>query len=334
MGPDAPRLDDARQDRQPQVRDRAGASLAGIRAVARGQGQDDIGLPWPPSDGTRTFVTQAGHVGRTVQAREKPCRMRRLRAMREACQISASAVVAAAKLRPGAASTARRCRRNLKVGAAGTIAVGAKHLRGRRLGDEIYQLRAGRPARSGPNAARPAARIRIASALPSSPLDLLDFGSFSSLWYWLFLGSFWARVMHAPMGVPAETVRAALPENPSAARDLAMLTSYEVGRHHAMARALGPWRAALWAFTLSGLAVLATGYGIELAQAAALIATPFALVRWRIATAVPRLAAAEGTAALRRQHLRLRLQVQTIGIGAVFVTALWGMIRTLAEHTI
>ncbi len=167
--------------------------------------------------------------------------------------------------------------------------------------------------------------------MPLTPAQLLDVAAFSSIWYWLLLALIWTRLMHAPFGVPAELIRAAAAGNAAAAKDLEMLSAWELRQHRAMATTLGPWRAAAWGFSLSALAILALGYRIELAEALLLVAFPMALLRWRVGRTARALATAAGPDGRRQAHQRLRWQAQVIGITAVFVSAVWGMLHMLAR---
>ena len=161
--------------------------------------------------------------------------------------------------------------------------------------------------------------------------DLIDLGSFSSLWFWLFLGVFWARVMQAPMGVPIDLVRRAQGGDGEACSDLEALTGVRLNHETALARSLGIWRAAGWAFALSLLAGLAFVYGVELAQAGFAILAPFALVTALTTQAAGRMAVVPDMAALIREHTVLRRKVQGIGIAAVFLTTILGMLHLIVR---
>ena len=50
---------------------------------------------------------------------------------------------------------------------------------------------------------------RTGTDVTSTLFQFIDLRSFSDIWYWLMLGLVWTRVMHAPMGVPAELVHRA-----------------------------------------------------------------------------------------------------------------------------
>lgn len=161
--------------------------------------------------------------------------------------------------------------------------------------------------------------------------QFVDLGSFSNVWYWILVAALWTRVINAPLGVTLDLVRRAEAGQDGAQSDLEAATRIEVAHRRALHRALGPLRTALWYFVLTVLIGLGIGYGFEPAQAAALILLPLGVVRWLTGRAAARLDAAplQG-AALWRAHLALRWKVQAVGLGAVFLTAIWGMVHNLA----
>jgi hypothetical protein len=162
-------------------------------------------------------------------------------------------------------------------------------------------------------------------------LDVIDLRSFSSIWYWLLVGTVWTRVMHAPMGVPVDLARRAARGGAAARADLLSLVRIEARARRDADRALGPWRAAAWSFLLTSLAVLAAYHRIEIALAALLVLAPLAVVRW-LSTRMARGLAdmpADADSILPRLA-RLRWQVQAVGVAAVFFSAVVGMIHSLA----
>jgi hypothetical protein len=160
---------------------------------------------------------------------------------------------------------------------------------------------------------------------------LIGTGSFSSIWYWVFLGILWSHVMQAPFGVPVDLVRRAQGGDQVAAADLRALTGVRLTDAERLA-AMAPWRAGGWSFALALLAGLGLGYGSELAQAALALAAPLALVRWLEARAAAAMADVPDMPALIRAHTVLRRKVQGIGIAAVFLTSVFGMLRLLADQ--
>ena len=165
--------------------------------------------------------------------------------------------------------------------------------------------------------------------------QFIDLRSFSDIWYWLMLGLVWTRVLHAPMGVPAELVLRARRGQADAAADLALLSALRVRHERDAARSLGVWRVAAWSFVLSALAVAGFGYFVEVAQAAFLLLAPYGLVRLVEGRAVARLAAEQPAGrALIEAHLRLRRRVQLVVLPAVFLAAVWGMAHNIASRAV
>lgn len=160
---------------------------------------------------------------------------------------------------------------------------------------------------------------------------LIDTGSFSNLWFWLFMGGLWSHVMQAPMGVPVDLVRRAQRGDAQAGTDLRALSGVRIAEADRMA-VLAPWRAGGWAFALALLAGLAVPHGFELAQAGLAIVAPLVVVRWLEARAARRMADVPDMTALIRAHTVLRRKVQTVGILAVFLTSIFGMLRLLVDQ--
>ena len=83
-------------------------------------------------------------------------------------------------------------------------------------------------------------------------------------------------------------------------------------------------------FILSGLLVLGFFYDVEFAQALFLLGFPLSMVGLlNLSTA--RLIESEGAAGtlLHKRLYRCRLYTQLVGMVAIFVTALWGMLQNM-----
>lgn len=159
--------------------------------------------------------------------------------------------------------------------------------------------------------------------------ELIDFRSFSSMWYWIALSVVWSTASHWVLGVPYDMVRRARRGVEGAQRDLEDLLRVNVLRILYYARGAGVVMVGVTAFVASGMVVLAV-LGIELAQAILCILLPMALVqalRLRLALQFERVA--HGSADLDRVLSRHRAAVQVIGMFAIFFTALFGMYQNL-----
>ena len=161
--------------------------------------------------------------------------------------------------------------------------------------------------------------------------ELIDARSFSNLWYWLVLAAAWSMATHWILGVPWDLVTRARRDRGEAEDDLHAVLRIAVVRTLRVADAAGLWLLALASAVLTALALLGFAYGVEFAQAAFLLLFPFGLVAALSVRAARHLAAggAPGDALYVRLR-RLRLAVRLIGMGAIFVTAMWGMSRNLA----
>ena len=162
-------------------------------------------------------------------------------------------------------------------------------------------------------------------------VDVIDFRSFSSLWYWIVLAVVWSSASHWVLGVPFDLIMRARRHGGQAAADLQDLTRINMGRILHIAQVSGVWVVAIVTFLLSGLLVLALWYGIEFAQALLFLALPMTLVG---ALGVRAAQSIEGSAAhgedLVRRLMRHRFWTQVIGMLAIFATAMYGMYHNLA----
>lgn len=160
--------------------------------------------------------------------------------------------------------------------------------------------------------------------------SLIDMRSFSNLWYWIALAVTWSSASHWVLGVPFDMVLRARRKGGQAAQDLVTLTRVNVGRLLMIGRDAGIVLAVVVSFFLTVLVVLGFVYGIEFAQAIALILVPLALVGLLSLRAAARLepalaagAAPEAVASALTHH---RIAVQAVGVVAITATAMWGML--------
>lgn len=144
--------------------------------------------------------------------------------------------------------------------------------------------------------------------------DVIDFRSFSSLWYWIVLAVTWSSASHWVLGVPFDMIVRARRHGGQALVDLEDLVRINVNRILFVTRASGLWAAGFVTFALSALGTLAFWYDVEFAQAVFLLALPLTLVgglslgtATRIETEGPR-----GEALVRRL-LRHRFWTQAVG---------------------
>lgn len=162
-------------------------------------------------------------------------------------------------------------------------------------------------------------------------IDVIDFRSFSSLWYWIMLAVVWSSTSHWVLGVPFDLIVRARRDGGQAQADLEALTRINVGRILHIVGVSGPWLAGFAAFVHSTLLVLAVWYRIEFAQAVLFVALPMTLVGALSVATARAIAEAPPTGAdLARRLIRHRFWTQLVGMLAIFATAMYGMYHNLA----
>ena len=160
--------------------------------------------------------------------------------------------------------------------------------------------------------------------------EVIDFRSFSNLWFWIVLAVTWSSASHWVLGVPFDLILRARRDGGQALADLYDLVRINVNRLLYIARMSGLWLAGVIAFLLTALLILAFWYDVEFAQAVALIAVPMTIVGMMgLATARSIEAKAPQGEALFRTLARHRLRTQIIGMISIFVTAMFGMYQNL-----
>jgi hypothetical protein len=162
--------------------------------------------------------------------------------------------------------------------------------------------------------------------------EVIDMRSFSSLWYWIGLAVIWSSMSRWVLGVPYDLITRAKRQGlgGQAELDLQYLVRVNVNRILYIAQISGVWLLGLYCFFISSLVILAFWYDIELAQAVLFIAFPLSVVG-AISLSTARLIAqsdAQGEA-LQKLLTRHRIYVQLVGMIAIFVTAMWGMLHNL-----
>jgi len=166
--------------------------------------------------------------------------------------------------------------------------------------------------------------------------ELINMRSFSNLWYWIVLAVVWSSAGHRVLGVPWDMViRARKTEDGEAMADFSEMIRINVNRRLRIVHEAGQVLAGLVAFVLTSLVLLAFVYGVEFAQAVFLLAFPVMLVTvlsLRTARAI-RDRDLAGPALVKTVQ-RLRLQVQLIGMAAIFVTAMWGMYHNMSANVL
>lgn len=161
--------------------------------------------------------------------------------------------------------------------------------------------------------------------------QVIDFGSFSSLWYWIVVAVAWSTASHFVLGVPYDLIQRAKRVGGDAEDDVVDLARLSVKRQLNIASMAGVWLLGFACFLLTTLFVLGVWYEIELALAVLLLALPMTILG-AIRLSTCRLIAAENPEYpdLLRILTRHRIVTQVIGMFAIFITAMVGMFHNLA----
>nr|WP_213395046.1 hypothetical protein [Yoonia sp.] len=162
---------------------------------------------------------------------------------------------------------------------------------------------------------------------------LIDFRTFSNIWYWLAVMVTWAVATHWVIGVPFDIVMRARRQGGQAAQDLEMLVAINLRRLLTLSGTPAVILVGIGAFVVTAAAMLGFVYGLELAQGLFCLVFPLvfvALLTWR---SCQRLALDQQTGpALIRALVRLRFWIQLIAITALFCTALLGIYVMLSQR--
>lgn len=162
--------------------------------------------------------------------------------------------------------------------------------------------------------------------------QLIELHTFSNVWYWLAVAVTWSTVCHWIIGVPFDLIYRARRDGDQAAADLEMSVDINVRRLMTISDMAGAALTAIAAFVIAALASMGFYYGFELAQGFFLLALPLAIVgmismRRSRRYAVKRPAGKE----LAVELMKLRFWLQVLAVGAIFVTAMFGMYHNLSS---
>lgn len=164
--------------------------------------------------------------------------------------------------------------------------------------------------------------------------ELIDYRSFSSIWYWIVVAVLWSTASHFFMGVPFDLVQRARREGEGTGAMDDLITLVRVNRNRVIyiMDMAGLILVAFSAFVLSILAALGFWYGVEFAQAVFLLFGPMSFVGFRVVRFARSLAGELPTGEELCRRFRVqRVLTQMIGLSAILFTALWGMWQNM--HT-
>ncbi|PRY21475.1 hypothetical protein CLV78_10988 [Aliiruegeria haliotis] len=158
--------------------------------------------------------------------------------------------------------------------------------------------------------------------------EVIDLRSFSNLWYWIVLAVVWSSSSHWVLGVPYDMVSRARRLGGQAEEDLHDLVRINVNRILYIIDTAGYLLVGFAFFLLTTLALLGFVYWVEFAQAVFLLALPMSGVFALSVRTARRIRAADGEGLYHMLQVH-RFITQVIGMGAIFVTAFWGMWQNL-----
>jgi hypothetical protein len=161
--------------------------------------------------------------------------------------------------------------------------------------------------------------------------ELIDMRSFSNLWFWIMLAVIWSSATHWVLGVPWDVVTRARRKNDlMLVNDLQTMVRINATRISLIANETGLLMAGFGCFILTMLALLGFVYEHEFSQAVFLLGFPISLVGLvSVATSRSILREQMEGETLFKMMQRHRMITQIIGVVAIFVTGLWGMLQNM-----
>jgi hypothetical protein len=165
--------------------------------------------------------------------------------------------------------------------------------------------------------------------------SLINMRSFSSVWFWVVLALYWSAASQFVLGASFDLITRARRDQGQNLHDLEMLVGIHIRRKLSLMRRAGHWIVAFAAAVLTLIVILAFVYWLEFAQAVFLLVFPMTLVRLmelRMSFRIER-ESLQGDK-LCRALLRHRFWVQLMGVIAIFVTAVWGMLYVLSRSAL
>lgn len=160
----------------------------------------------------------------------------------------------------------------------------------------------------------------------------IELSTFGSVWFWLAIVVSWAVACHWLIGVPFDVLVHARRGSQSHMEDLEQLVRINVRRIVWFYDVAGTGSAALVAFLVSGIALLAVGYRFEFAQGLLILVGPLLVVaamNVRLAFELSR-APLTGDALVARL-LRVRLWTQVIAVATLFAVSVYGMVFNISS---
>lgn len=185
-----------------------------------------------------------------------------------------------------------------------------------------------------------AAKVRATrSQIRDSDLDwndifsrVLSLRTFSNLWYWLAVCGTWMMASHWIIGVPFDMIYFARRRGGKAAQDLDTLVDINARRLISLNEMGGVVLVAVLAFLLSGLAVMAIYYKLELAQGILFLVGPLTVVgminMWASKQLIENPLSGN---VLAKRLMHLRLLIQFVAMTSIFFSVVYGMYFNLTK---
>lgn len=172
-------------------------------------------------------------------------------------------------------------------------------------------------------------------AILENILELIDMRSFSSVWFWIVLALAWSSVSQTVMGAPYDLIVKARRKGGQATEDLNTLVGIFVRRRLTVVRRAGHWVLGFQAMLLTAVCITAFWHAMEFAQALFLLFLPLTLIQVLTVRLAFRIEHDNmRDARLTRALLRHRLWMQLIGVVAIFITAVWGMLHVMTSSVL
>jgi hypothetical protein len=166
-------------------------------------------------------------------------------------------------------------------------------------------------------------------------LYLIDFRTFSNIWYWMAVTVTWATVSHWIIGVPFDMIYRARRHGGQAVTDLEMLTDINVRRLMTISGVPAQILTGMGAFFITTAGLLAFYYGLELAQGVFCLAFPLIFVgAMTMRTSTRFFSDPPRGDDLVKALFRLRFWIQCIAMAAIFGTGIVGMYVTLTRRLV
>ena len=161
--------------------------------------------------------------------------------------------------------------------------------------------------------------------------EVIDMRSFSNLWFWIALAVLWSSTSHWVLGIPHDMIQRARREGGQAMTDVEDLARINTGRLLHIVDTGALVLVGLAFFWLTVLGLLGFLYDVEFAQAVFLLSFPMSIVLWLSVRASRRISGGENQGATLCRRLMIhRRWTQSIGMVAIFVTAMYGSWQNLS----